>query len=47
MDSINLWYSKKNTTSNLHYDSFDNFLCVIKGEKKVLIYKPNDIKNIY
>lgn len=42
IDRINLWASKKPTKSALHYDSYDNFLFMIKGKKKFTIYKPND-----
>lgn len=44
MDFINIWYSKRETTSNWHYDSYDNFLCTLKGTKRFYILPPNDFK---
>lgn len=42
---INLWFSKKETSSSLHYDSYDNFLFMLKG-KKVFYVSPPDDENI-
>ena len=39
---INLWFSKKETFSQLHYDSYDNFLFMLKGKKTFILYPPND-----
>jgi Thermophilic glucose-6-phosphate isomerase and related metalloenzymes len=41
IERINLWYSKKETFSQLHYDSYDNFLFMIKGTKVFTLYPPN------
>lgn len=42
---INIWHSFKNTLSKFHYDSYENFLCVLKGTKTVLL-APNNSKFI-
>lgn len=34
---INIWHSFKNTLSKFHYDSYDNFLYLIKGKKEILM----------
>jgi len=39
---INLWFSKKETFSKLHYDSYDNFLFMLKGKKVFYLYPPNE-----
>jgi len=31
----------------LHYDICDNFLCCIKGRKRVLMFPPGDVTNLY
>ena len=40
LDSINLWLSRKPTISNWHYDSYDNFLCMISGIKEIRLLSP-------
>jgi hypothetical protein len=42
---INIWHSFNNTLSNFHYDSYDNFLLVAKGLKRVILL-PNNTKFI-
>lgn len=42
IERINLWASLKETNSSLHYDSYDNFMFVLKGKKKFTVFKPND-----
>jgi hypothetical protein len=42
---INIWHSFKETLSKFHYDSYENFLYVIKGIKTVLL-APNNSKFI-
>jgi len=39
---VNLWFSKKETFSHLHYDSYDNFLFMLKGKKIFNLFPPND-----
>ena len=41
IDRLNLWFSKKETFSSLHYDSYDNFLFMLTGRKTFNIYPPN------
>lgn len=33
--------------TNLHYDDQDGVLCVSQGEKKVILYPPEETKNLY
>lgn len=43
----NLWIGSTPTISPLHYDDYENFLCQIKGQKEVILFPPNDYKNLY
>ena len=38
---INVWHSQKNTISKFHFDSYQNFLTVLKG-KKIVLLAPNN-----
>jgi len=43
----NLWIGSTPTISPLHYDDYENLLCQIKGQKEVILFPPNDHKNLY
>ena len=43
----NLWIGSTPTVSPLHYDDYENLLCQIKGQKEVILFPPNDHKNLY
>lgn len=40
LEQINVWSSFKQTISEWHYDSYDNFLCIISGIKKIKLLPP-------
>ena len=40
IDSLNLWLSTKPTISDWHYDSYDNFLCMLSGTKEIRLISP-------
>ena len=40
--SVQLWMSPQATTASLHFDSFDNLLCVLRGRKRVALVAPED-----
>jgi len=42
-----LWMSRGNTTSSLHFDTHDNLLMQIDGEKEVLMWHPNASAQLY
>ena len=44
---INLWFGGPGTKSNLHWDPYDNFLAQIYGRKLVLLYSPEEARNLY
>lgn len=43
----NLWIGSKPTTSPLHYDDYENFLCQISGYKELILYPPSDLEYLY
>jgi mannose-6-phosphate isomerase-like protein (cupin superfamily) len=47
--NINLWYgqSSQETTSGLHHDYHDNLYIILKGEKTITLYSPNEAPNLY
>jgi len=44
---LNIWLSNGNTLGKLHFDPFDNFLCQIRGEKKLTLFEPHNNYNLY
>jgi len=43
----NLWIGGKPTTSPLHYDDYENFLCQIVGRKELILFPPTDLEYLY
>mmetsp|Transcript_6162 Transcript_6162/g.9203 ORF Transcript_6162/g.9203 Transcript_6162/m.9203 type:complete len:466 (+) Transcript_6162:116-1513(+) len=43
----NIWIGGRPTTSPLHYDDYENFLCQIVGEKELLLFPPSDLPFLY
>jgi hypothetical protein len=43
----NLWIGTSPTTSPLHYDDYENFLCQIKGIKELVLLPPTDLASLY
>jgi Cupin-like domain len=46
-ESVNLWYSQKDSRIPLHWDSRDNILAQVKGHKSVVLYAPDQTDNLY
>lgn len=44
---LNIWLSDGNTVGKLHFDPFDNFLCMIDGKKELTIFEPHDNTRLY
>ncbi|GAB5364453.1 hypothetical protein AAMO2058_000971600 [Amorphochlora amoebiformis] len=42
LNNVNLWVSRGQTVSSLHYDEHDNLLCVIQGIKTVTLIPPSE-----
>lgn len=40
---MHLWMNIKKVESEFHYDSYENFLCVVNGEKVVELIPPGDL----
>lgn len=44
---LNIWLSDGNTVGKLHFDPFDNFLCMIDGTKQVILFEPHHNEYLY
>ena len=42
-----LWMSLGNTSSSLHFDTHENLLVQLDGDKEVLLWHPNETANFY
>jgi len=42
-----LWMSGGNTTSSLHFDTHENLMLLLDGEKEVLLWHPNESHKMY
>jgi lysine-specific demethylase 8 len=47
INDVNLWIGPGGNTSQLHYDSENNFLIQVYGEKKITLYNPKDFYKLY
>ncbi|KAL2612998.1 hypothetical protein R1flu_024690 [Riccia fluitans] len=45
--NINLWMSMKSSRSSTHYDPYHNVLCVVAGEKRVMLWSPSAAPYLY
>jgi hypothetical protein len=41
------WINNGDVTSSMHYDIADNFLCQLEGRKRILLFHPDEHKNLY
>lgn len=37
----NLWMNPERSKSNIHYDAYDNLLCIVRGKKLVRLFPPS------
>lgn len=44
---LNIWLSDGNTLGKLHFDPFDNFLCMIDGRKELVLFEPHNNHMLY
>lgn len=47
MHSINFWLSVKGSRSSLHFDDYNNVLCVVSGRKRVSAWPPSCTNKLY
>ena len=44
---LNIWLSDGRTLGKLHFDPFDNFLCMIDGKKQLTLFEPHNNDMMY
>lgn len=44
---VNMWLSDGNTIGKLHFDPYDNFLCMIDGRKELTLFEPFNNSQLY
>eukprot|EP00877_Chromochloris_zofingiensis_P010690 jgi/Chrzof1/5875/Cz16g19010.t1 len=47
LSDINLWMSVGSSRSSLHYDPYQNLLCVVAGSKTVTLFSPAATPGLY
>lgn len=46
-DEARMWIQPAGCRTGLHWDSFNSLLCVIRGEKRVKLFSPDQIEQLY
>lgn len=46
-ESVRLWIGPAGNISPLHYDGADNFLCQVRGRKRLVLFAPSDTDSLY
>ena len=47
LSHLNMWLSNGNTLGKLHFDPFDNFLCQLRGNKRLTLFEPYHNHDLY
>jgi hypothetical protein len=47
IEKYNFWYYSNGANSGLHYDNYENYLCQMKGSKKVYLFPPIYTRFLY
>jgi hypothetical protein len=47
IEKYNFWYYSDGANSGLHYDNYENYLCQMKGSKKVYLFPPKYTRFLY
>ena len=47
LSHLNIWISNGRTLGKLHFDPFDNFLCQLRGNKRLTIFEPHRNHDLY
>lgn len=47
VQSLNLWFGSAGNISSLHYDQPNNFLVQMHGTKRLIIFPPKELANLY
>ena len=47
IEKCNFWYYSNGANSGLHFDNYENYLCQMKGSKKVYLFPPSSSWCLY
>ena len=47
LSHLNMWLSDGHTLGKLHFDPFDNFLCQLRGSKRLTLFEPHRNYDLY
>jgi len=47
LDSRNIWFGDGHTLGKLHFDPFDNLMCLVAGKKQFVLFDPLDNQDLY
>lgn len=47
LSHLNMWLSNGHTLGKLHFDPFDNFLCQLRGNKRLTLFEPYRNYDLY
>lgn len=47
IEKYNFWYYSNGANSGLHFDNYENYLCQMKGSKKVYLFPPSSSWCLY
>ena len=47
LSHLNMWLSNGHTLGKLHFDPFDNFLCQLRGNKRLTLFEPYRNHDLY
>jgi len=42
-----IWIGQPGNVTWLHYDAMHNFLCQVRGRKRLVLFPPSDLRNLY
>ena len=42
LEAVNIWIGDERSVSSVHKDPFENFYCVVRGAKKIVLLPPTD-----
>lgn len=47
LEAVNVWWTRGNASSGLHYDAYENVIVQVRGTKRVLLFPPEQSPLLY